>query len=120
MRESVKFGNRVETQPENLVSVSGIKFLQVEQIKPLLGTGNQSLWALILWQLSWNQLSAGLASLSLFLWGAGPFPNPDDKGKSVRVPVQGTLLCLASAASRTQFSSLSSEQGLTLGLEFQL
>lgn len=64
--KSVKFGNCVETEPENLVSVSGIKYLQVEQIKRLLGTCYQSLWALILWQLSCNQLSAGLASLSLF------------------------------------------------------
>lgn len=81
------------------MSISGIKYLQVGQIKPHLGTFYQSLWALIL---SCSQLSAGLASLLLVLWGAGPFPNPGEKGKSA-VSVQGTLQCLASAASRTQF-----------------
>lgn len=98
-RMSLKFVNNVENHPENSVSISGIKYLQVGQIKPHLGTFYQSLWALIL---SCSQLSAGLASLLLVLWGAGPFPNPGEKGKSA-VSVQGTLQCLASAASRTQF-----------------
>lgn len=105
---SLKFGNNVETQPENSVSVSGIKCLQVGQIKLHFGTCYQSLWALIL---SCSQLSAGLASLLLVLWGVGPFPNPDEKGKTA-VSVHGTSQCLASAASRTQFpaSALSKHQ----------
>lgn len=73
---SLKFVNNVENHPENSVSISGIKYLQVGQIKPHLGTFYQSLWALIL---SCSQLSAGLASLLLVLWGAGPFPNPGEK-----------------------------------------
>lgn len=60
---SLKFGNHMETLPENLGSASGIECLQAEQIKPHLGTCYKSLWALILWQLSCNHLSAGLASL---------------------------------------------------------